>query len=951
MFLVFLKTENAFSQCNLLCNTDFENNQVTASVGIVDAALVPCWGTTASDNKIEVWHTGFNGVPSYSGSQFIELNAFMVSTLYQDFITVPGTLITASFAHRGRAGTDVMSVEIGPVGGPYTLLGTYTDGNTAWGYYTANYTVPTGLGNNFTLRFNSVSASGGNPAIGNFLDAISVNLPSSSTLSLTSTPASCSGINDGTAQVSVTGGATPFSYTWSPSGGNSANATGLSAGIYSVNVSESNGCAATGTVTVGSGGTLTLTATSQSVSCFGGNDGSAQVSVNGGNAPYTYTWTPTGLNTATITSLSSGIYTVNVSTANGCSSTKTVSVIQGVALNTTLTSQSVSCLGASDGSVQVTVNGGLAPYSYTWSPSGINTATASALASGIYTVNISTANGCAISKTVTVGQGNSLNLTATSQSVSCFGASDGSAQVTVIGGTAPFSYTWSPIALNTPTINGISSGTYTVNVSSVNGCLGTKTISVAQGAPLNITVSSQSVSCLGATDGSVQATANGGVGPYSYTWTPSGLNTASLTGLAAGNYTVQSISSNGCSGSQSVSVLPGLPLNVSVTSKNVSCFGLSDGNAQVTVNSGLAPYTYSWSPLGLTTASVSGLTAGSYSVQVASANGCLGTQTVVINPALPISVSVNTQSISCAGSVNGGASVLVTGGLSPYSYTWTPTGINTSTISGLSQGTYTCFISDFNLCTSSVTIVINTVPSPTVSANSSTVCAGSPAILYAIGAVSYTWIPGNTSTQVFSTSPLITTTYTLIGVNQFGCTDSAFTTVLVNPLPTVFAGNDTTVNMDELITLTGSGSDLYGWIPSGNNAALFCNYCHEITENPQYNTCYVLEAINSFNCKNWDTVCVTVTQDWNIYIPNAFTPNKNDINDVFFPVGYGISEIELMIFDRWGEMIFKSDDKAKGWDGTYKNTLCKQDVYVYIVNFKTMSYQEEKRIGRVTLLR
>ncbi len=167
----------------------------------------------------------------------------------------------------------------------------------------------------------------------------------------------------------------------------------------------------------------------------------------------------------------------------------------------------------------------------------------------------------------------------------------------------------------------------------------------------------------------------------------------------------------------------------------------------------------------------------------------------------------------------------------------------------------------------------------------------------------------------------------------------------------MFAGNDTIVNMDELLTLTGSGSDLYGWIPFGNNTSLFCNYCHEITENPQYNTCYVLEAINSFNCKNWDTVCVTVTQDWNIYIPNAFTPNKNDINDVFFPVGYGISEIELMIFDRWGEMIFKSDDKAKGWDGTYKNTLCKQDVYVYIVNFKTMSYQEEKRIGRVTLLK
>jgi gliding motility-associated-like protein len=948
---VFFKTGNSFAQCNLLCNTDFENNQNSPSVVIVDQSFVPCWKTTASDSMIEIWHTGFNGVPSYSGNQFIELNAYMVSTLYQNFIVTPGTAITASFAHRGRAGIDVMSVEIGPVGGPYTFLGNFSDGDTAWGYYTVNYTVPMGLGNNYSIRFNSVSASGGNPAIGNFLDAISVNLPSNSILTLTSTPVSCAGVNNGTAQVSVTGGATPFSYTWTPSGGNLANASGLGVGVYTVNVTESNGCAKTGTVSVGAGTSLTLTTNSQSVSCFGGNDGSAQVTVNGGNAPYSYTWTPTGLNTATINSLTSGIYTVNVSTINGCAATKTISVAQGVALNTTITSQSVSCLGAVDGSAQVTVSGGVTPYSYTWTPSGINSATATSLSAGVYTVNIGTANGCVTSKTITVGQGNSLNLTVSSQSVSCFGASDGSAQVAVVGGTAPFSYTWSPSSLNTATINTLPSGIYTVNVSSANGCLGTNTISVAQGAPLNVSVSSQSVSCLGAFDGSISSNVSGGVAPYSHTWTPSGLNTTSVSGLAAGNYTVQVSSSNGCSGSQSVSVLPGLPLNVSVTSKNVSCFGLSDGNAQAIVNSGTAPYTYTWSPLGLNTYSVSGLFSGLYTVNATSANGCLGTQTVFINPALPINVSTTTQSISCSGSVNGGANVSITGGTAPYSYTWSPGGINTATISGLAQGTYTCFINDFNLCSTSVTISVSTAPSPTVSATSSTICAGSPTILYASGALSYTWIPGNISGQAFNTSPLITTTYTVIGVNQLGCVDSVFTTVVTNPLPTVFAGNDTIVNMDEPITLTGTGSDFFGWIPMGNNAPLFCNYCHEITENPQYNTCYVLEAINSFNCKNWDTVCVTVTQDWNIYIPNAFTPNKNGINDVFFPVGYGITDIELMIFDRWGELIFKSDDKTKGWDGTYKNALCKQDVYVYKVYFKTMSYHEEQRVGRVTLLK
>jgi len=949
--LIFFTINNLYSQCNLLCNTDFEDLQNSPTVIIVDTSLVPCWGTTASDNKIEVWHTGFNGVPSYSGNQFIELNAFFVSTLFQNFTATAGTTLTVGFAHRGRAGVDVMSVEVGPIGGPYTLLGTYTDGNTAWGYYTANYTVPTGLGNNFTLRFNSVSAAGGNQAIGNFLDAISVNLPSSSILTLTSTPVSCAGVNDGIAQVIITGGASPFSYTWAPSGGNLPNATGLSAGVYSVNVTESNGCAKTGTVSVGAGVTLSLTVSSQSVSCFGGNDGSAQVAVNGGNTPYSYTWTPTGLNTATITSLSPNTYTVNVSTTNGCTATKTVSVAQGAPLNTSVSSQSVSCFGASDGSANVTVTGGVTPYSYTWSPSGINSATATALTSGIYTVNISTANGCVTSKTVSVGQGNSLNLTSTSQSVSCFGASDGSAQVAIVGGTAPFSYTWNPTALNTATINALTSGTYTVNVSSANGCLGTKTVSVAQGAPLNITATSQSVSCLGVMDGSAQVTVAGGVGPYSYTWTPSGLNTPSVSGLASGNYTVQTISSNGCTGTQTVFIAPGLPLNLSVVSKDISCFGLSDGNAQVNIVGGTAPYSYTWMPLGLTTTSISSLTSGTYSVHVTSSNGCSGFQMFSVSQPTQLNSSVTTQSVSCSGSANGSAQVIATGGTGPYTYSWALLSNNTASVTGLAAGIYTCEIYDSNLCNNTLTISISSLPSPTIAVNTPTVCEGMQATFYVSGANTYTWYPGNKNGSVYFSVPSVSSTYTVIGENFSGCKDSLIVTAFVNPSPYVFAGNDTTVNMDELITLVGTSSDFYGWIPMNNGIPLSCNYCQAITENPQVNTCYVLEARNIFNCRNTDTVCVTITQDWNLYIPNAFTPNNNDINDVFIPVGYGISELELLIFDRWGELIFKSDDKAKGWNGTYKNVLCKSDVYVYKVNFKTMNNHEETRVGSVTLLK
>jgi hypothetical protein len=282
LFIVFnYSIVNA--QCNLLCNTDFENNQIAGTtVTIQDASFIPCWGTTAPDNKIEVWANGFNGVPSYSGNQFIELNAFYVSTLYQNFSVAPGTSITVSFAHRGRAGVDTMSVGIGPVGGPYTILGTYGDGNTAWGYYTVGYVIPSGLGSNYTLRFNSVYATGGNQAIGNFLDDISVNLPSSSVLSFVTNSVSCFSGNNGSTQVNVTGGSSPFTYSWNPTGAITSSISSITAGTYSVYVTESNGCKKTGTVSIAQGNPLNFTVTPQNTTCFGVNDGSVTANVTGG---------------------------------------------------------------------------------------------------------------------------------------------------------------------------------------------------------------------------------------------------------------------------------------------------------------------------------------------------------------------------------------------------------------------------------------------------------------------------------------------------------------------------------------------------------------------------------------------------------------------------------------------------------------------------------------------
>ncbi|MFY7964403.1 MAG: hypothetical protein ACOVO1_05875, partial [Chitinophagaceae bacterium] len=140
----------------------------------MNQSLVTGWTTTATDQQIELWSSGFQGVTAYAGNQFAELNANQVGTQIQTFPATAGDQLSIGFAHRGRAGTDVMSVVVGPVGGPYVTIGTYTDGNTAWGYYNVGYTVPTT--GNIEVRFTSVSAAGGSLSVGNFIDAVSVSL-------------------------------------------------------------------------------------------------------------------------------------------------------------------------------------------------------------------------------------------------------------------------------------------------------------------------------------------------------------------------------------------------------------------------------------------------------------------------------------------------------------------------------------------------------------------------------------------------------------------------------------------------------------------------------------------------------------------------------------------------------------------------------------------------------
>src|SRR5690606_5016138 len=186
----------------------------------------------------------------------------------------------------------------------------------------------------------------------------------------------------------------PYTYSWLPSGGTNATATGLAVGTYTVTVEDFNGCQTTRTVTVGQPAALTLTPSQTDVSCFGGSNGTATVTPTGGTGSYTYSWSPYGGTAATASGLAAGTYTVTVTDANSCQETHTFTIEEPTALTLTPSQTDVSCFGGSNGTATVAVSGGTPGYTYSWSPYGGTAATASDLAAGTYTVTITDANSC-----------------------------------------------------------------------------------------------------------------------------------------------------------------------------------------------------------------------------------------------------------------------------------------------------------------------------------------------------------------------------------------------------------------------------------------------------------------------------------------------------------------------------------------------------------------------------
>lgn len=485
----------------------------------------------------------------------------------------------------------------------------------------------------------------------------------------------------------------------------------------------------------------------------------------------------------------------------------------------TVTANDASICNGSCATITAVGSGGTLPYTFSWS-NGNNTSsiTDCPSANTVYTVTLTDATGNRASTTAKVVLLPGVLASISATNLKCNGDNIGTATVgTANTGTPPYMYLWNN-GHSSPSISGLSAGTYKVTVTDSKGCTSIASTTITQPPAISGSISSSPATC-GSNNGSAVATASGGTGTLMYTWSNGTVgNIASA--LSAGFYAVSVKDANSC-----VRIFPLLLTNTgsgvvtALTKSNVSCNGGNNGVAVASISGGSGPFTYSWSngSVGLT---ANGLAAGLYFVIVRDASLCLSGSIVNITQPFPLNITFGVSQPTC-GSANGYASANVTGGTGPYNYSWS-NGATTKTISALPAGNYTVSVADTNNCKTSdvVTLLGITAPIVTVSVNQIT-CngAGNGSITLAVSSsagmpYTYSWSNGVTGTT--GITGLSAGTYFAIVTNSVGCVTSR-SVVITEPPAIILSANSLNAPCVSLIgsalatTIGGTGAFTYSW--------------------------------------------------------------------------------------------------------------------------------------------
>jgi gliding motility-associated-like protein len=946
---------------------------ITATANVANASC-----TNASDGSITV--NASNGAAPYTyslnGGVFQSSNTFnslaagtytiqvrdtagCTFSLSQVVGANGGATATATSINASCGAANDGTITVNATGGttPYSYSlngGAFQSSNIFSGLAAGSYTIRVRDASNCVFTFTHTIATNGGPGA----TATSIN-------------ASCATATNGSITVNASAGQAPYSYAINGGAFQSSNVFGgVAPGSHSIQVRDASNCLFSFTHTVGADAGVTATTSTTPATCATANNGSVTITPSGGASPFSYSVDSGPAQTSNVFSnLSVGNHNYQVLDAANCSFTGTFTITAGAGITATATTTNAACGGSASGSIVVTASGGSSPYQYSINGGAFQASnTFSNLAAGTYTIGVRDASGCSTTISATIGNNPSVTATAIITPAGCPGSSTGRITINASAGSAPFNFQLNGGASQTSNVfSNLAAGSYAIRVTDAGGCIYDTTVNVGSLAAIDAQLTVVHPSCNGNFNGSIIVNPVNGTSPFEYSLNGGTFQSSNgFFNLTGGTYTIRIRDNVGCTKDTSVVLNEPSTLNATATTTQASCSGNPDGSVIITATGGTGTYEYSIDN-GTTYKTNNTIPAGvgSYQVVVKDNQGCTATTTatVTLNDTMRLELGPDTTVCFAQPYVLQPNTNAATNG-----FVWTPAaGLDNPSARNPkatpADTTKYYLTATWGLCTRTDSITLNVKRQPIANAGTdTTICDRGVATLNGsasnlTGSVTYSWSP---SSQVSSANAQITTarptragrnTYVLTVSDNTGCNFHVRDEVVVTMKPPVpaKAGNDTIAALGQAHQLFGSGGISYLWSPAAplNNAA---------TQNPVAtlfnDTRFILTVTDDAGCLGYDTVNIKVYRGPAYYVPSAFTPNGDGLNDVFRGIHPGIERTEFFrIFNRYGKLVFQTNQPMRGWDGTFQGKPQENGVYVWIIKgFDKVGKVVEQR-GTVTLLR
>lgn len=514
------------------------------------------------------------------------------------------------------------------------------------------------------------------------------------------TSPSCFGMT-GSAEIIInSGGQAPFIIEWTD-GVTTFSRTNIPTNTpFGYIITDTDNCSTIRSLTITTPEQIQVNFVSDSVSCYGGHDGSLDISNStGGVPPYSYQWSVAGGTGSQITGLGAGTYFVTISDAKNCTASGSHSVGQPEQISIDMQITDAIC-GQTGGAINAEATGGVGGFTYEWSTSSISN-NITGLTPNMYTLTVTDANNCTQTASATVDKTGDIiaNITVV-QPILCGGNPDAILQGSSANGAMPLTFNWSNSATS-EIINNLAIGTYMLTVTDAWGCTGSteETLEAAIDVSINSNVSH--VKCYGNNDGKINIDILSGEPPFTIAWSNDSteLNQSSLP---AGLYSVTITDNRDCAITENFEIIEPPVLELAFTKKDVSCYSDLNGTITINVTGGTEPYTYSITTprnqVVANSASANNLSIGKYIMKVVDNNGCTDIKETNIYQPAKLSAKVNVTNPSCMGNDDGSIIVTPFGGTSPYRYTYDNFDLDTNIIVNVREGRYSIEVEDVNAC-------------------------------------------------------------------------------------------------------------------------------------------------------------------------------------------------------------------------------------------------------------